>query len=133
MRTFDVQSVELGVSRERAFRFIADPANLPRWAQAFKRVGNDVALLQTPKGEIEIRLEVSTSVETGTIDWVMHFPDGSVGHAYSRVITQGNDRSLYSFILTAPPVPLEELEGTLERQSQILKNELTTLRALLDG
>jgi hypothetical protein len=49
------------------------------------------------------------------------------------VITQGNDRSLYSFILTAPPVPLEELEGALEQQSRILKEELTTLRALLEA
>jgi hypothetical protein len=133
MRTFDVQSIELGVSWEKAFRFIADPANLPRWAQAFKHVANGAALLQTPNGEAEIRLEIAASAEAGTIDWVMHFPDGSVGHAYSRVITQGNDRSLYSFILTAPPVPLEELEGALEQQSRILKEELTTLRALLEA
>lgn len=133
MRTFDVQSLELGVSRDKAFRFIANPANLPRWAQAFKHVANGAALLQTPKGKIEIRLEVEASVESGTIDWVMHFPDGSVGHAYSRVITQGNHRSLYSFILTVPPAPLEELEGALEQQSRILKEELTTLRALLEG
>lgn len=133
MKTFDVQSVELGVSPEKAFRFIADPANLPRWAQVFKRVANGVAWLQTPKGEVEIGLEVDASVEAGTIDWAMHFPDGSVGHAYSRVITHEGDGSLYSFVLTAPPVPLEELEGTLKQQSRILKEELATLRGLLEG
>jgi hypothetical protein len=133
MRTFDVQSVALSVSQEKAFRFIANPANLPKWAQAFKHVVNGAALLQTPNGAVEIRLEVEASAEAGTIDWVMHFPDGSAAHAYSRVIPQEGDRSLYSFVLTGPPVPLEQLEGALEQQSRILKEELETLRALLES
>lgn len=70
-------------------------------------------------------------VERGTIDWTMIFPDGSAARAYSRVIAVG-DRILYSFVLTAPPVPLEQLEGALEQQSRTLSEELARLRRILE-
>jgi hypothetical protein len=42
------------------------------------------------------------------------------------VIPHG-DRSIYTFVLEAPPVPLERLEGALAEQSRILIKELATL------
>jgi hypothetical protein len=76
-------------------------------------------------------LAVQAARDQGTVDWIMTFPDGSVAQAYSRVVVAGPERSLYSFILMAPPVPLEQLEGALEAQSQILREELAKLRAIL--
>jgi hypothetical protein len=58
----------------------------------------------------------------------MTFPDGSVGTAYSRVTPDGEYRSVFSFVLMAPPVPLEELEGALEAQRKVLANELVRLK-----
>ena len=61
----------------------------------------------------------------------MTFPDGSVAKAFSRVIDNGRNSSIYSFVLSPPPVPLERLEGALEQQSQILREELTRLQRLI--
>ena len=132
MRTFDVQGIGFDVPSTHAFAFTADPGRLPEWTQAFASVNGARALLRTPNGEVEIGLEVNASAEEGTIDWRMAFPDGSVATAFSRVVPIGHDRCVYSFTLTAPPVPLEQLEGALDAQSRTLAEELEKLKAILE-
>jgi hypothetical protein len=56
-----------------------------------------------------------------------------VARAYSRAIVADKERSLFSFILMAPPVPLEQLEGALEAQSHILREELARLGSILNS
>ena len=51
--------------------------------------------------------------------------------SYSEGI--GADRSIYSFVLLAPPVPLERLEGAFAEQAKILGEELATLQERLGG
>ena len=133
MRTFDVQTVEIGCAAERVFDYVADSTNLPEWTSGFQAVSGHRARLATPEGSVEIDLEVRASRSQGTIDWLMTFPDGSVGKAFSRVIDAGADHSIYSFILTAPPVPLERLEGAIDQQSKILTKELAELKQILEG
>lgn len=131
MKRFEVQSVEIQAPFGKAYDFIVAADNLPVWTEAFKSVSNGRARLATPHGAVEIGLRVHGSREAGTIDWEMAFPDGGVAWAYSRVIPASDDRSVYSFILMPPPVPLEQLEGTLAQQSQTLRQELSKLGEIL--
>lgn len=134
MKTFDVQSVGIGRSAGDVFCFIADPANLPKWTHAFKSADATSAELVTPNGgAVPIALETIVHGGHGTIDWKMTFPDGTAGMAYSRVTPDGADRSIYSFVLMAPPVPLEALEGALSAQMAILAGELEALKARLEA
>ena len=133
MKTFDAQTIEINVAFDRIFDYIADPQKLPEWTNAFKSVADGKAVMATPNGAIEIKLVVQAARNQGTIDWIMTFPDGSVATAYSRVVSCDPGRSLYSFILLPPPVPLEQLEGALEAQSDTLREELAKLRAMLSG
>jgi len=126
MSTFDVQSIEIPAPVAVAFRYIADPAHLPDWTHAFTRVSEGQATMQTPAGAVRVGLKVLASEPHGTIDWAITFPDGAVARAASRVTPHG-DRSIYTFVLEAPPVPLERLEGALAEQSRILASELATL------
>ena len=48
------------------------------------------------------------------------FPDGSVGLAQSRVTETTRGTCIYSFVLHAPPVALEQVEGALEAQRATL-------------
>jgi hypothetical protein len=132
MKQFDVQSIELTATARETFAFIADPHNLPKWAQAFKKVSNGRAIMQTPSGTVEIDLKVEASGEHGTIDWVMKFSDGVVARACSRVVPLTERETVYTFVLLPPPVPLEQLEGALEQQSRTLKEELARLKTLLE-
>jgi len=133
MRTFDVQSLEIDSPARKVFEFVADPAHLPEWTGAFKSIAGRQAVLSTPDGTIPIDLDVQASREHGTIDWTMIFPDGSVAKAFSRVVEAVNGRTIYSFVLLPPPVPLEKIEGALEQQSRILGEELGRLKRILES
>jgi hypothetical protein len=131
MQPFDVQFVALNVPAAKAFEFIAKPENLPSGTHAFKRVEHSRALLETPHGSVEIGLNVRANPATGTIDWEMAFPHGSKGTAHSRVVSNGDKASIFTFVLKAPPVAQELVEGTLAQQRRILAEELVTLQRLL--
>ncbi len=131
MKTFDVQTVEINAPFGQTFDYVAEARNLPAWTSAFKTVADGRAVMQTPGGSVEIALQVNAFRQQGTIDWIMTFPDGSAATAYSRIVEAGDHKSIYSFILMAPPVPLEQLEGALEEQSRTLREELTRLGAIL--
>ena len=118
--------------QQQAFAYIANGLNLPEWAQAFASVTDGRAIMRTPSGEVEIGLDVRASVQTGTVDWYMTFPDGSIAVAYSRVVELNCDSCVFSFNLMPPPVPLEQLEGALEMQSKILAEELAKLKGILE-
>lgn len=132
MRLFDVQSVEIRAPRARVFEFLRDPANLPQWADASTSVEDGRARLETPAGSVDVRLGVSADAETGTVDWRLEFPDGGVGLAQSRVTETVRGTCIYSFILHAPPVSLERVEGALEAQRATLASELATLKSLME-
>ena len=132
MVMFDVQGVEILASPDRVFDFVRNPRNLPRWAHAFRSADDAEAQLETPAGAVTIKLQTSTEPAARTVDWRIEFPDGSVGLAHSRVTGTMRGTSIYSFVLHAPPVPLEALEGALEAQRKMLATELATLKSLLE-
>lgn len=131
MKNFDVQSIGLSVSADVAFDYISQPSNLPKWTNAFARADTATADLVTPNGEVPIKLQTVTAQEAGSVDWLMTFPDGATGAAYSRITPNGDGESIYSFVLMAPPVPLEALEGALQAQKVILATELEELKGIL--
>ena len=132
MRMFDVQGIEISASRRTLFEFLREPTNLPRWAHAFVSAGNGSARLETPAGAVDVDLEVTADADTGVVDWHLAFPDGSVSIAQSRVTETTRGTCIYSFVLHAPPVALEQVEGALETQRALLQSELATLKSLME-
>ena len=132
MRMFDVQGIEIFATRDKVFDFVRKSSNLPRWAHAFVSADDARARLQTPAGTVDVGLEVAADAETGTVDWRLTFPDGGAGVAQSRVTETMRGTCIYSFVLHAPPVALEQIEGALEAQRVLLQSELATLKALME-
>ena len=132
IKNHDVQSVNISASPEKVFDYIAKPENLPNWTRAFKKADQKSALLITPEGELQIDLETRVDANSGTIDWYMTMPDGTVGTAFSRVTEDGDGQAIYSFVLMAPPVPLEMVEGALSAQIGQLADELKKLQQILN-
>jgi hypothetical protein len=132
MRMFDVQGIEIMAPRHKVFAFVREPGNLPRWAHAFVSAGDGRARLETPAGAVDIGVEVSADALTGTVDWRLAFPDGRVGIAQSRVTETARGTCIFTFVLHAPPVALEQVEGALEAQSETLRSELATLKSLME-
>ena len=133
MRMFDVQGIEIAAERSKVFEFLREPGNLPRWTHAFVSAGDGRARLQTLAGAVDIGLQVAADPMTGSVDWRLTFPDGAVGLAHSRVTETTRGTCIYSFVLHAPPVALERIEGALDAQSGTLRSELATLKSLMEG
>ena len=133
MKTFDVQGIEIMASPKRVFAFLREPGNLPQWAHAFVSARDGRARLETPAGEVDISLDVSAEAAAGTVDWRLTFPDGGVALAQSRVTATIRGTCIYSFVLHAPPVALEQVEGALEAQIATLRSELATLKSLMEA
>lgn len=132
MRMFDVQGIEIGAPRGKVFEFLRNPGNLPQWAHAFTSAEDGRARLETPAGAVDVRLGVAADANAGTVDWRLTFPDGSVGLAQSRVTETTRGTCIYSFVLHAPPVALEQVEGALEAQRATLHSELVILKSLME-
>lgn len=132
MRMFDVQGIEIMAKSRTVFEFLKEPANLPLWAHAFVSAGDGRARLETPARAIDLGLDVTADADTGIVDWRLTFPDGGVGIAQSRVTETTRGTCIYSFVLHAPPVALEHVEGALEAQRVLLQSELATLKSLME-
>jgi len=130
-QNFDVQSIGIHANYKDVFAFVAKPENLPLWTNAFSKADNNSAVMVTPQGELPIKMKTVISAEFGTVDWIMTMPDGSIGKAYSRISENGKV-TIYSFVLLAPPVSLEQIEGALSAQKLILAKELLKLKELLE-
>ena len=130
-KMFDVQSVEIAAPFQKVFDFIAKPQHLPNWTNAFSAADDNSAMMVTPNGSLPIGLRTHADPKTGTIDWEMMMPDGTISTVYSRVTQLEGGNAVYTFVLPTPPVPIEALEGTLEQQKVILAKELANLAAIL--
>ncbi len=69
MDSFKVDSIRIKTTREKAFRYISDPMNLPEWTSAFKQVQYSKATVAAPVATLEVGLCVKASASEGTIDW----------------------------------------------------------------
>jgi hypothetical protein len=132
MRLFDIQAVEIIAARHKVFEFLKEPTNLPQWAHAFVSAGDGRARLETPDGAVDVRLDVTADANTGVVDWRLGFPDGTTAIAQSRVTETSRETCIYSFVLHAPPVALEHIEGALDAQRALLQSELATLKSLME-
>lgn len=133
-KNFDVQSIAIKTAPEKVFDFVAEPGNVARWAKGFSEVDGKSALMETPNGSMKIGLEMFSNKALGTVDTVMTMPDGSIGKAFSRITeNDGGTSAIFSFVLLAPPVPLEQVEGTLEQQKVQLAEELQILKGILEN
>ncbi len=131
---FEVKNVALAVPYQKAFDYLSNNQNLPDWTNAFAEVkDNGEAVMRTGAAEVPVKLDNVFDPETGVIDTIMTFPNGDVGKAHSRLIKLEDDSCAYSFVLTPPPVALEELEGALAQQAGILEKELLTLKQKLES
>jgi hypothetical protein len=83
----DTQTITLPANLADAFAFLADPANLPRWAVGFARDirrEGEAWIVQTAQGEMPVRIVADAT--HGTIDFHMTIAPEVEAVAYSRVV-----------------------------------------------
>lgn len=124
----NTQSVTLNCNPKRAFEFLANPENLPKWATSFCRdirLEGDIWIAETPQGQLEIRYV--TDAELGVIDYYISPAPGIEMIAPSRIV-QNTDGAEYIFTQFQPTGMPDEV---FQAQIEALKEELEILRRII--
>lgn len=125
----DTKSISIEADRESVFRFVANPAHLPRWAVGFAKAvrrDGDRWVVVTSAGEVPV--DVRADPATGVVDFVMAPAPGAEVTASSRVLARGPGAE-YVFTQVQPAGMPDE---AFARSVAALVHELTVLKALLE-
>lgn len=125
----DTRSVTIAAAPERVLAYVADGANLPRWAIGFaKAVRPDPPgwVVVTAQGEVPTAIAVDEG--TGTVDFVMEPAPGVTATAYARVMANGEGAEFVFTQFQQPGVPDEVFDQLVAA----VGHELAALRALLE-
>lgn len=125
----DAQSIAIEATPEAVRGFVADPANLPRWAVGFAqavRQENGRWLVRTAAGEVPV--ETTADPGSGVVDFHLEPAPGAQVTAYSRAVPAGAG-TLYTFIqIQSDGMPDEVFDG----QVAAVGHELVALKAILE-
>lgn len=125
----DTKTISIEADPGRVFRFVADPAQLPRWAVGFARAvrrDGDRWLVVTGSGEVPVRVRADPA--TGIVDFVMSPEPGVEVTAWSRVLARGTAAEYVFTQVQAPGVPAE----AFARSAAAVAHELAVLKSLLE-
>jgi hypothetical protein len=123
------QSVTIAATPKQVFTFVADGANLPRWAIGFARsVRPDRPgwIVSTAQGEVPTT--IAADEKTGTVDFRMEPVPGAAATAYARVMPNGEGAEFVFTQFQQPGVPDE----VFDQLAAAVGHELVTLKALLE-
>jgi hypothetical protein len=122
----ETRSIAIDAPPRRVHRFIADAANIPRWAPAFAtavRPRSDHWIATTPRGDAEI--VVASNPEAGTVD-ILSAGDVTRG-AFMRVIPNGPVSEVLFTLLFEAGTP----EEAVAAQMIVVEEELATVDQLV--
>ena len=125
----DTQSVTIAATPKQVLSFVADGANLPRWAIGFaKSVRPDGAgwIVSTAQGEMPTA--IAADERTGTVDFRMEPAPGVVATAYARVMPSGEGAEFVFTQFQQPGVPDE----VFDQLAAAVGHELVALKVLLE-
>ena len=125
----DTKTISIEADPGMVFRYVADPAHLPRWAVGFAKAvrrEGDRWLVTTGAGDVPVRVRADPS--TGVVDFLMTLAPGVEVAASSRVLARGPGAE-YVFTQVQPPGMPDE---AFARSVAAVVHELTVLKALLE-
>jgi hypothetical protein len=125
----DTRSVTITATPKKVLAFVADGANLPRWAIGFAtsvRPHGSGWMVTTEAGEVPMTIEADEG--TGTVDFRMQPASGAVATAYARVVPNGAGAE---FVFTQFQQP-DVSEEVFDQLVAAVGHELVTLKALLE-
>jgi uncharacterized protein YndB with AHSA1/START domain len=121
----------LDAPSQRAFEYLSQPENLPRWATEFARelrVEGGRYTVVNGLGEFLFRIDADEA--TGVIDMYAGPSEEELALFPTRVVPLSGDRTAYTFTMfQAPGMPDELFESqyqSLRRELENVKRELLT-------
>ena len=125
----DTQTVAIEAAPSEVLGFVADGANLPRWAIGFAKSvapNGDAWIVTTSQGEVPITIAVDEPA--GTVDFHMDMGPAGEAAAYARVVPNEAGTEFVFTQFQGPGVPDEVFEQLVVA----VGHELVALKALLE-
>jgi hypothetical protein len=128
MRT-DTQTVTIAAAPDAVLAFVADGANLPRWAIGFaKAVRRDEAGWIVTTGQGEVPTSIVVEGATGTVDFHMRPAPGVEATAFARAVPNGEGTEFVFTQFQQPGTPDEVFDQLVAA----VGHELVALKAVLE-
>jgi hypothetical protein len=125
----DTKTVSIEADPVKVARFLADPANLPRWAVGFaKSVREEGGRWYVETGAGEMGVRIAADEKSGVVDFWLSPAPGIEALAASRVIPRGRAAE-YAFTQFRNPGMSEE---AFRQSVKALEHELAVLKALME-
>jgi Polyketide cyclase / dehydrase and lipid transport len=125
----DTQTVTIQAVPEAVLGFVADGANLPRWAIGFaKSVARSGDAWVVTTGQGAVPTTISCDDAAGTVDFRMDMGLDADSVAYTRVLP---NEAGTEFVFTQFQEP-HVLDDVFEQLVAAVGHELTTLKAILE-
>jgi len=126
------QTLALKAPKEKAFAFLADIDNLPKWATQFcKGLRTDSRgrhKVVTPNGEIFFRIDADP--KTGVLDMFGGPTEDQMAYWPARVVERPGAGSLFIFTAMQYPGMPDEV---FAKQCEGLKHEFEVIKSCLEG
>ena len=132
MLTSVTKTVQIETSVQKAYGFLADPANMVQWAihnlKSIRPVGENVWSIETPRGEGKFVPHFEQA--HGILDHEFLDPKEGSWHVPARIVPIGTDASVYIITLTKPePMPAEAFTQGIA----LMDEELLKLKEILEN
>jgi hypothetical protein len=131
MLTCVTKSVQIECSADQAFRFLAEPLNMPQWAihnlKSIKPAGGGSWTIETPRGEGGFVPHFDGAY--GILDHEFIDPKEGKWSVPARIVSIAAGVSVYMITLTKPPQMPEEM---FAKAMALMDEELQTLKEVLE-
>lgn len=127
----EAETIAVAIARTppEVYEFVADPANLPRWAtglgSSVEMVGGEL-LAQSPQGPVKIRFAPRNAL--GVLDHYVSLASGEEIYVPMRVVANGSGSEVLLTIYHRPGVTAADFQRDLEW----VRRDLLALQKLLE-
>jgi hypothetical protein len=125
----DTQAISINAAPPKVIDFLADGANLPRWAVGFAKAAapdGDGWLVTT--GAEPMRVRIDSDARTGVVDFRLEIAPGLAGLAATRVLSRGTGSEVIFTQFQPPGMP----DDVFAKNVETVSHELRMLKALLE-
>jgi hypothetical protein len=124
-------SVQFACAPSEAYRFIADPSTMPRWAihnvKAIRPLGHNEWEIQTPRGAGKLIPHFEQTF--GILDHEFIDPREGSWAVSARIVPAGANDSVYMITLVKPPSMPDE---AFHQGLPLVEEELQTMKRILE-
>ncbi len=128
---FPAKQISVSINRPAidVYNFMANPENLPKWAEGLSRSTvtkvNDEWIADSPMGKVKIRFVEFN--EFGILDHDVTLPSGEINHNPLRVVKNGNGSEVIFTIFHLPQISNADFNDDIKLVEQDLKKLKTIL------